>query len=187
MNLACAGATPFQCFIYMDDIIVIGCSEKHHQKNLESVFQICKNFNLKLNPLKCEFFKSEVNFVGHRCTDKGILPDMSKYDLIRKYPCPSDKDAVRRFVAFMNFYRKFIPNFAGVERPLNELTRKKVNFIWSAECEHSFNILKNCLLSPPILQYPDYSKKFTIFTDASKHAIGACLTQVVDGKDLPIS
>lgn len=187
MNLAFAGATPSQCFIYMDDIIVIGCSAKHHLKNLESVFKICKKYNLKLNPSKCQFFKSEVTYIGHRCTDKGILPDMSKFEIITKYPRPFDKNSVKRFVAFMNFYRKFVPNFAELARPLNLLTRRKVDFKWTNECEHSFQTLKNSLLKPPILQYPDFKNKFIITTDASKHAVGACLSQNFDGVELPVS
>lgn len=133
MNLAFSGVSPLQCFIYMDDIIVTGCSQSHHLKNLLSVFQICRKFCLKLNPNKCHFFKPEVTYIGHRCTDKGIFPDNSKIDALKNYPIPSDKESVRRFVAFANFYRKFIPNFAELSQLLNMLTRIKNPFIWSRE------------------------------------------------------
>ena len=87
----------------------------------------------------------------------------------------------------MNYYRKFIPNFATIAKPLNNLTRKKVNFEWTEECESSFQKLKESLQKPNILQYPDFSKEFTISVDASNIAAGAVLTQNFNGDDLPIA
>lgn len=68
MTIAFSGLTPQKAFIYMDDLIVIGLSENQHLQNLKSVFEMCRKHNLKLNPDKCEFFKSEVTFLGHNCT-----------------------------------------------------------------------------------------------------------------------
>lgn len=96
MQLAFAGATPMQCFLYMDDIIVTGCSSKRHIQNLRDIFKLCRKFNLKLNPEKCQFFRTEVTYLGHKCTNRCILPDDSKIDTVRFYPKPNDKDAVRR-------------------------------------------------------------------------------------------
>lgn len=110
MTIAFSGLTPEQAFIYMDDIIVIGFSERNHLNNLEAVFKICEKHNLKLNPDKCDFFKPEVTYLGHTCSDKGLLPDRSKISVIQNYPRPIDKDATKRFVAFANYYRRFIPN-----------------------------------------------------------------------------
>lgn len=188
MNIAFSGLQPHQAFIYMDDIIVIGCSKNHHIKNLVSVFETCRKYNLKLNPLKCKFFKNEVNFLGHRCTANGILPDNSKIEAVRQYETPTDKDSTKRFVAFANYYRKFIRNFAELANPLNNLTRKNTEFIWTENCETSFQKIKDQLISPPILQYPDFSKQFVVTVDASNIACGAVLSQITDnGDDLPIS
>jgi len=57
-----------------------------------------------VHPEKCTFFRHEVTFLGHKCTDKGILPDSKKYDVIEKYPIPTDADSARNFVAFCNYY-----------------------------------------------------------------------------------
>lgn len=102
MSMAFAGLPPEQAFLYMDDIIVIGCSEGHHLSNIRDIFEVCRKFNLKLNPQKCEFFKTEVLFLGHRCTANGLLPDENKILAVKNYPTPDDKDATRRFVAFAN-------------------------------------------------------------------------------------
>jgi len=100
MTIAFSGLEPSQAFLYMDDLIVIGCSEKHMLKNLTDVFEKCRKYNLKLHPEKCSFFMHEVTFLGHRCTDKGILADDKKYDVIQNYPVPHDADSTRRFIAF---------------------------------------------------------------------------------------
>lgn len=107
MTLAFSGLTP-SVFLYMDDLVVLGCSEKHMFKNLTDVFELCRKYNLKFHPDKCTFFMHEVTHLGHKCTNKGILPDDSKYAVIRDYPVPTDADGARRFIAFCNYYRRFI-------------------------------------------------------------------------------
>ncbi|XP_067620910.1 retrovirus-related Pol polyprotein from transposon 412 isoform X12 [Eurosta solidaginis] len=186
MTIAFSGIPPNVAFLYVDDIIVIGCSEAHHIKNLSKVFNTCRSFNLKLNPNKCNFLRPEVTFLGHKCSAKGLLPDDFKINAIKKYTKPTDKDAVRRFVAFANYYRRFIPNFASLAAPLNRLSRKRVEFVWDVECERAFLSLKAALLSPKLLQYPDFTKQFIITVDASTTGCGAILSQEQQGSDLPI-
>lgn len=187
MSLAFAGITPEKAFLYMDDLIVIGCSKQHHLTNLRKVFETCRRCNLKLNPEKCRFFKSEVTFLGHKVTDKGILPDESKFSAIKNYPVPKSPAEVKRFVAFCNYYRRFIPKFAEITQSLNKLIRKNVKFQWSDDCQKSYETLKAALLHPNILQYPDFSKSFILTTDASKEACGAILSQEYGEDDLPIA
>lgn len=83
----------------------------------------------------------------------------------------------------MHYYRKFIQNFAVVAAPLNKLTRKNISFQWNQDANGSFEILKQAIINPPILQYPDFTKEFIVTIDASKHGVGAVLSQ----DDLPIS
>ncbi len=187
MSLAFSGLTPEKAFLYMDDLIVIGCSKNHHISNLISVFENCRKFNLKLNPKKCNLFRHEVTYLGHKCTDKGVSVDDSKISSIQKYPIPKDANETRRFVAFANYYRKFIKNFAEITQPLNKLTRKNINFIWSEECQKAFDKIKNALTKPPILVYPNFKKEFIIITDASKIGVGGTLCQNYNGILKPIS
>lgn len=187
MSLAFSGLSPEQAFLYMDDLIVIGCSEQHMLKNLRNVFETCRKYNLKLHPDKCTFFCNEVTFLGHKCTDKGILPDDGKFSVILNYPRPKNGDEAKRFVAFCNYYRRFIPNFANHSRHITRLCRKNIPFDWNSECEKAFNYLKNQLLNPTILQYPDFEKEFCITTDASKFACGAVLSQKYCDKQLPVA
>lgn len=187
MNIAMAGLYPDCAFIYIDDIIIIGCSVNHHLNNLQKVFERLRYYNLKLNPEKCNFFRREVLYLGHRITDKGILPDNSKFQVIKDFPVPTNADEIRRFVAFCNYYRKFVPNFANIAKPLNNLLKKGVKFAWTHLHQNSFEKLKRLLISPTILRYPDFTKEFILTTDASNVACGAILSQQHDNHDLPIA
>lgn len=176
-----------EAFLYVDDIIVFGCSLKHHNRNLVNVFDRLARYNLKLNAGKCCFLKPEVVYLGHLITSNGIKPDPGKFEAITKYPIPKNADDVRRFVAFCNYYRRFIKNFADIASCLNNLLKKNVKFEWTEECQVAFEKLKANLISPPILQYPDFEKPFVLTTDASDFALGAVLSQGTIGEDLPIS
>lgn len=187
MTIAMAGLSPEVAFVYIDDIVVIGCSIKHHLSNLTKVFDRLRQYNLKLNVQKCKFFRSEVTYLGHNITDKGILPDSSKFEAIKNYPTPKNADEVRRFVAFCNYYRKFVPHFASIAHQLNQLLTKKAQFIWTTDCQSAFDNLRKYLMCPTILQYPDFSKEFILTTDASDVGCGAVLSQISEGNDLPIA
>lgn len=187
MTIAFAGLSPDQAFIYMDDLIVIGMSEKHHLKNLKIVFDTCRKCNLKLNPDKCEFLRPEVSFLGHKCTAEGLLPDPKKIAAVKNYPRPKDKAEIKRFVAFANYYRRFIRDFSGIVQPLTKLTSKRVEFCWTNAQEEAFQKIKQYLITPPILRYPDFSREFTVTVDASQYACGGVLSQNFDGEDLPIT
>lgn len=187
INAAFAHVSPQICFIYLDDIIIIGRTAEEHIGNIEKVFQICRQLNLKINPKKCVFFKNKLTYLGHQITDTGVLPDDSKYDSIRNYPQPNSKEEVKRFVAFANYYRRFIKNFAALAKSLNNLTRKNSEFIWSNECDKSFKYIKSSLMTPPILKYPDFTQRFKLTVDASNYACGAVLSQCHNDFDHPIA
>lgn len=171
MNIAMAGLTLECAFIYIDDIVITGCSTTHHFENLRKVFERLRHYNLKLNASKCKFFRTEVTYLGHKITDRGILPDDSKFEALTKFPTPTNADEARRSVAFCNYYRKFVPNFAHIAKPLNA----------------SFQTLKRYLISPQILRYPDFSRRFILTTDASDVACGAVLSQIYEDGDHPVA
>ncbi|RYE25800.1 MAG: hypothetical protein EOP45_04435 [Sphingobacteriaceae bacterium] len=187
MAIAFASLRVEEAFSYMDDLIVIGVSERNHLNNLKRVFETCRKYNLKLNSEKCDFFKHEVLFLGHKCTADGLLPDPAKLAAVKNYPTPKNQEETKRFVAFANFYRRFIRNFSDIAVPLNKMTQKRVKFNWSDECEKAFQTLKNRLMSPPILVYPDYDKEFRVTVDASQFACGAVLSQRHGDSDRPVS
>lgn len=177
MSIAMSGLTYDKCFVYLDDLIIFGRNLNSHNKNLIDVLERLRKVNLKLNPSKCQFLKKEILYLGHLVSADGVLPDPEKTIVLQNYPVPKNVDEVKRFVAFCNYYRKFVPAFADITLPLNRLCRKNIIFDWTVECQKSFDALKQKLISPPILQYPDFSEsnEFILQTDASGVAIGAVL------------
>lgn len=186
MTVAMAGLNNEKALIYLDDLICFGRSLDIHNKNLIDIFERLRKVNLKVNPSKCQFLKKELLYLGHLVSSKGVQPDPEKTKVIKNYPKPQSSDEVKRFVAFANYYRKFVPNFAEITIPLNKLCRKGVKFEWTNECENAFKHLKELLCNPPILQYPDFSteSEFILHTDASGKAIGVVLC---NKNDLPIA
>lgn len=187
MTLAFSGVCPERAFIYMDDLIIFSKDLNSHLDNLRLIFETCRTKNLKLNASKCTFLQNSVTYCGHTVSKQGISIDSSKTEAIRKYPTPTNADETKRFVAFANYYRKFIRNFAQLCIPLNNLTRKNVNFKWTEDHQYSFNEIKNQLLQMPILNFPDFSKEFIVTTDASNLACGAVISQIQEGNDVPIA
>lgn len=186
LSIALAGLDS-EAFLYVDDIIIFGCSLKHHNQNLVKTFDRLRKYNLKVNPLKCNFLKTEVTYLGHLITNEGIKTDPKKYDVVKNYPEPTSADEAKRFIAFCNYYRRFIPKFAEIAKPLNNLSKKDVEFTWNEECRKAFSELKQKLINPPILKYPNFNETFILTTDASNYALGAVLSQGEIGEDLPIS
>lgn len=178
MTVAMSGLNMEICLVYLDDIIIFGKTLEEHNKNLSVVFERLRETNLKLNPQKCNFLKTELLYLGHLVSAEGVKPDPSKIEIIKHWSSPQTADEVKRFVAFANYYRKHIKDFARLCSPLNKLTRKNEDFNWTEECERSFQYLKKCFMNPPVLDYPDFSEKniFTVHTDASGKALGAVLS-----------
>ena len=125
---------------------------------------------------RCDFFKSEVNYLGHLISADGISPLPDKLDTIKNMSTPKDMKEIKQFLGLTGFYRKFVPRFADISRPLTQLTKKETKFVWTPECQKSFELLKSFLCDEPILKY------------ASKYGLAGVLTQshttVIDGKSM---
>ena len=101
-------------------------------------------------------------------------------------PAPKDMKEMKQFLGLTGYYRKFVPRFAEISRPLMQLTKKEVKFMWTTECQKSFELLQSFLCGEPILKYADTSKPYILYTDASKYIWAGVLTQshatVIDNK-----
>lgn len=120
-------------------------------------------------------------------TEQGIQPDPSKVSAIEKFPCPTNTKSLKSFLGLVGYYRKFIRDFSKISNPLFSLLKKNVIYHWSPFCDEAFRKLKNAIISSPIFQFPDFSKIFTLTTDASANAIGSVLSQENDNFDLPVA
>ena len=171
---------------YLDDIIIFSSNELEHLEHLEEVFRRLREADLKMKCSKCDFFKSKIHYLGHLISAEGIRPLPNKLDCIRNMPVPKDVKEIKQFIGLTGYYRKFVPRFADISRPLTALMKKDTKFEWSPACQRSFNLLKETLCCEPILKYADTSKPYTLYTDASKYGWAGVLTQkhttVIDGK-----
>ena len=171
------------CLIYLDDIIVFGKTFEEMVDNLSKVFNRLETAGLKLKPKKCVLFARQVEFLGHIVSSEGISTSPAKTKAVESWMVPRNITEVRSFLGLCSYYRKFVKDFASIAKPLHDLTAKDKSFKWSEDCQISFDKLKQALMSEPILAHPDFSKEFILDTDASDKAIGAVLSQVIDGKE----
>ncbi|MCG8044653.1 MAG: hypothetical protein JAY66_03025, partial [Candidatus Thiodiazotropha taylori] len=187
METILAGLNWQICLIYLDDIIVMGKTFHDMLDNLDKVLNKIESANLKLKPRKCQLFAKKVEFLGHIISEEGIKTDPKKTQVVTDWPKPVNVHQVRAFLGFCSYYRRFIVNFAETAKPLHCLTEKGKQFIWSSECDDAFEKLKKKMIEAPVLAHPDFSEPFILDTDASDLAIGAVLSQKIDGQERPVA
>ena len=187
MNTVLTGLQGIKCFVYLDDIVVHGDSLSTHNYKLKEILERLREHNLKLHPDKCEFLRREVTYLGHIITEDGVKPDPKKVEKVQDFPKPKTTKELKGFLGLAGYYRRFIPQFSSIASPLHALLKKNVPYEWGAKQQEAFERLKEILTTEPILQFPDFSQKFILTTDASNEALGCVLSQGQIGKDLPIA
>ena len=165
---------------YIDDVLIHSANEKEHVDHLRQVFQRLRDAGLTLRGRKCHIAMRQVRYLGHVFSASGMSPDQEKVQAVREWPIPTNATEVRQFLGLASYYRRYIHQFANIAKSLNTLTQKMTPFIWSSECEVSFNTLKQKLTQAPILTYPSFHRNaspFVLETDASAVGLGAVLEQ----------
>ena len=163
--------------IFMDDFSVMGNSFDNCLANLRAVLARCEETNLVLNWEKCHFMVQEGIVLGHRISARGIEVDKAKIEAIEKLPPPSSVKGIRSFLGHAGFYRRFIKDFSQIAKPLSNLLVQGIPFEFDSQCLKAFTVLKDKLISAPIVVAPDWSFPFELMCDASDYAIGAVLGQ----------
>ena len=128
--------------IFLDDLLVYNETPAEHLEHLEKVFLKLRAAGLKLKPKKCDFFQTQVNYLGHVLDKTGIRPNPKKFEAVRDWKRRQTVTQVRSITAFSNYYRKFVKSFAEVAKPLYRLTSKGVKFTWEKEHEDALYLLK---------------------------------------------
>ncbi|XP_011686344.1 PREDICTED: uncharacterized protein LOC105449050 [Wasmannia auropunctata] len=187
MDTVLSGLQGNELFVYMDDIVIYAKSLKEHELKFNRLMQRLREANLRLQPDKCEFLRREVAYLGHIICSDGVRPDPNKIQSVSAFPTPRNAKNIKQFLGLAGYYRRFIPNFSKIAKPLTDLLKKDAKFSWGSAHDEAFETLKDSLCSAPILQYPDFEKPFNLTTDASGYAVGGILSQGIIGKDLPIS
>lgn len=161
---------------FLDDILLTGSNKKEHLATMETVLETLQKAGLTVNPKKCEFFKDQIEYVGHVITKEGLKTSQKKVQAIVAAPRPTNVTEIRSFLGMVNFYNKFIPNAAVVLRPIYDLLKGETKFNWSKECEDSFKKIKNILNSDLVLTHFNPDLPLILTCDASTVGISAVLS-----------
>ncbi|KAL4279835.1 hypothetical protein GQ457_03G022270 [Hibiscus cannabinus] len=163
--------------IFMDDFSTFGEDFDSCLSNLEKVLKRCKETNLVLNWEKCHFMVDEGIVLGHKISSKGMEVDKAKIEVISKLPPPTTVKGIRSFLGHAGFYRRFIEDFSKITKPLCSLLEQGRPFEFDKDCTKAFNLLKQKLVTAPIVEPPDWKLPFELMCDASDYAVGAVLGQ----------
>lgn len=163
--------------VFMDDILIYSDTLPEHLELLQQVFQILRQNRFYIKLCKCAFAQTEVEFLGHNISGKGVATEASKIAAVEKWPRPTNLKELRGFLGLTGYYRKFIKHYGLISKPLSDLLKKNVPFVWTSITETAFQQLKQALVQAPVLGLPDFTKPFMIETDASDLGFGAVLMQ----------
>ncbi|CAK1584942.1 unnamed protein product [Parnassius mnemosyne] len=168
------------CYCYLDDFLVFSGSATEHEHHLNILFGRMKQYGVLVNTSKCVFGSSQVQFLGYHISAAGTKPLESKVQAIKEFPKPRTVKALRRYLGMLNFYRRFLPEAAKIQAPLNALTgsvKASQAIDLTGDALTAFEQSKDSLCNAALLAHPDCQAKLALVTDASDLALGAVLQQ----------
>ena len=200
LMVMCLGDQQFvTLLLYLDDICVFATTIDEMLDHTELVFKWLEEFNLKIKPKKCHFFKHSIVFLGHILYAEGISANPEKAEKVKNWPVPTNPKELQSSLGLASYYplfytkiccnsQVFAPAGWFSKLPKNKKSKKKEpkaepdqnrqNFMWTGEHQEADDLLKACLTSAPVLAYPDFSCPFELKTDASLQGLGTILSQM---------
>jgi len=173
--------------VYLDDILIFSDDLEEHYNTTMEVLRRLRKHKLMLKAEKCKFDQTSIDFLGIVVGNGHVSMDLEKTKAVREWRTPRNLKESRSFMQFCNYYRTFIPNFAAVTVPLNDLTRKDTPSVWGDRQQAAFDALKKAIADNVILTLPVPGAKFRVETDASNYAVGGVLHQIIDSKARPLA
>ena len=179
--------------VYLDDLITWSKTLDELTKNLQLIFDRLRSYNLTLNPEKCRFGMSEVEYVGHLINEHGITFSNNKKALVADFPKPENIGTLKSFIGLGSYFRRHIRNFAEIIHPLNEMCegynkkKKGLKLEWNEVTSKAFTDTQEAIVNCQMLYYREPSAPLRLYTDASDYGIGGYLCQVIDNIEYPIA
>jgi hypothetical protein len=163
--------------VFIDDILVYLKNEDEHTMHLHTVHQRLHDHHLYAKFSKCDFWLREIKFLGHTISRDGIAVDLEKVQEVMDWKPPTTVRQIRSFLGLAGYYRRFIPDFSRITKPMTKLLKKGMKFDWSQKCEGAFHALRHHLTTAPVLAQPNNTKSFDVYCDASGTGLGCVLMQ----------
>ncbi|WVZ81560.1 hypothetical protein U9M48_028917 [Paspalum notatum var. saurae] len=177
MNTTLAPCLRHFALVFFDDILIYSPTFEDHLSHLRQVFELLDRDQWKVKMSKCSFALRQIGYLGHVISAQGVSTDPDKVSAIASWSSPTSAKELRSFLGLAGYYRKFVPHFGILSKPLHALLKKHAIFVWTSEQEHSFRALKYALCHTPVLALPNFDLPFAIETDACATGIGAVLLQ----------
>jgi hypothetical protein len=177
MNSTLAPRLRKYVLVFFDDILIYGATYEEHIVHIRSVFDLMAQDQWKIKLSKCSFAQRKISYLGHIISEKGVGTDPDKEAVVASWPTPSSAKELQSFLGLAGYYRKFVRNFGIISKPLTDLLKKNVLFIWTLAHEESVQTLKTALSTSPVLVLPNFNKVFCVETDASGLGVGDVLMQ----------
>jgi hypothetical protein len=163
--------------VFIDDILIYSKNLEDHAKHLHIILQRLQDHHLYAKFAKCEFWLDTVKFLGHTISKDGISVDPSNVQEVMDWKPPTSVHQIRSFLGLAGYYRRFIPDFSRIAKPMTELLKKGVKFSWNEKREEAFHTLRAHLTTALVLAQPDPSRPFDVYCDASGTGLGCVLMQ----------
>ena len=154
--------------VFIDNILVYSKSKEGHEEHLWIVLQVLQEHQFYARFRKCDFYKPQIQYLGHIIFKKGIDMDPKKIKAIEDWPTPTSVTDIRSFLGLAGYYQNFIEKFLRISCPMTALQKKANKFLWMTKCEENFQKLKQILTTAPILRIADPDGDFVVCMDASK-------------------
>ncbi|GFW52084.1 hypothetical protein TNCV_2819531 [Trichonephila clavipes] len=161
--------------IYMDDLVIPAKDEKEGLEKLREVLKVASKYGLEMKFKKCQFLRRKVEFLGHVVENGTIRPSIAKTIAVKKFPVPTTVKQVQSFLGLTGYFRKFIPAYSQIAKPLSDLTRKDNPFMFEQPQMEAFEKLKKLLTESPVLSIFQQGRTTELHTDASQQGYGAVL------------
>jgi hypothetical protein len=169
--------------VYLNDILIWSTTLNKHRKIVHKVLHCLKEHNLYLQPKKCKFKQSHVNYLRLVISSSKVSMDPIKVKAVKDWTPSTKLKEVRSFIGFANFYQHFIKDFFKICQPLHDFTKKNVPFVWGPAQQATFKALKAAFISKPILAIWSPNRPIRIKVDALGYATGGVILQKCDDID----